>query len=427
MESLQHRAMLAHLIGENLIAPEQHGFLPRRSCTTNLLEAYEILCEALDSGLPIDVVFTDFSKAFDTVPHERLLHKLQAYGVHGQLLAWTRDWLTDRVQRVVLGEHTGDWKSVLSGVPQGSVLGPLLFLLFINDLAGELHNPIRLYADDAKILGRAGTEEERELVQEDINTCVAWAHKWLLRFNIAKCKVMHVGRGVHKSTQSYTMLDDDGIARTLEVTQVERDLGVLVSDDLTLGAQCRAAAAKAKWKFGALKQIFSSRSKQLWELLWKIQIRPHLEHAIQAWSPHLKGDIEVLEKVQRAVTKHIGGMKGLNYEQRLEKLGWTTLEARRERGDLILTYQYRKGNAEMNLTTWRWVEPLTKQSGPVSSIRSNNEVRLQPPTKSTTCQARRHFLTTRVAGPLHALPAGIIEKPSVNAFKNAYDEHLAGH
>ena len=330
------------------------------------------------------------------------------------------DWLINRVQRVVLGEHTADWTRVLSGVPQGSVLGPLLFLLFINDLAGELHNPIRLYADDAKILGRAGTADERERVQEDINAFVAWAHKWLLRFNIAKCKVMHVGRGVNKSTQDYTMPDEDGIARTLEVTHVERDLGVLVSDDLTLGAQCRAAAAKAKWKFGALKQIFTSRSKTLWEILWKIQIRPHLEHAIQAWSPYLKRDIDVLEKVQRAVTKYIGGMKGLSYEQRLEKLGWTTLEARRERGDLILTYQCRKGNAEVNLSTWHWVNPLTEQSGPVSSIRANNEVRLYPPAKYNS-REREHFLTTRVAGPLRALPLGLINKPSVNAFKNAYD------
>ena len=129
----------------------------------------------------------------------------------------------------------------------------------------------------------------------------------------------------------------------------------------------------------------------------------------------------MLEKVQRAVTKHIGGMKGLSYEQRLEKLGWTTLEARRERGDLILTYQCRKGNAEANLSTWHWVDPLIGQSGPVSSIRANNEVRLYPPAKYNN-REREHFLTTRVAGPLRALPVGLIDKPSVNAFKNAYDQ-----
>ena len=182
-----------------------------------------------------------------------------------------------------------------------------------------------------------------------IDACSTWARTWLMRFNIAKCKVMHVGRGENKSSHVYTMTDDDGTVRPLETTQLERDLGVLVSGDLKLGAQCRSVAAKAKWKFSALKQSFTSRNQQMWEILWKTHIRPHLEHAIQAWSPHMKAGIDVLERVQRAVTKHIGGMNGLTYEQRLS---WTTLEQRRVRGCLILIYQLLYENAAVNLTTW---------------------------------------------------------------------------
>lgn len=164
----------------------------------------------------------------------------------------------------MLGKHIADWTNVLSGVPQGSVLGPLLFLLFINNLAGELHNPMRLYADGTKILGRASTENDRDLLQKDVDACCKWAHTWLMRFNIAKCKVMHIGCG-DKSTHDYTMQDDDGMDHILETTVLERDLGVLVSDDLKLSAQFRAAAAKAKWKFGQLKQILTSRSQQMWD------------------------------------------------------------------------------------------------------------------------------------------------------------------
>ena len=423
MECIQHQAILNHLTGEGLLAPEQHGFLPKKSCTTNLLEAYEIMCEAFEEGHPLDVIYTDFRKAFDTVPHRRLLLKLQAYGIHGHLLAWIRNWLTGRTQRVVLGNTISDWTNVLSGIPQGSVLGPLLFLIYINDLPKELVNLMLLYADDGKLLGKARTQKERDQLQADIDICARWARTWLMSYSVEKCKVMHIGR-LSKSTQVYTMKDSDGIDRALETTSVERDLGVLVSDDLKLGAQCRAAAANAKWKLAAFKKVFISRSQRLWEMLWKAHIRPHLEHAIQAWSPYLKGDIKVLEDVQRAVTKHMGGMKGMNYEKRLDKLGWTKLEARRTRGDLIMTYQLRNNNAAVNLNTWHWTKPLAEIDGPAGSVRAG-DVRLNPPVKYK-CKQRENFLTTRVAVPLRDLPKGIMNSTSVNIFKNRYDTCMAG-
>ncbi len=171
----KHRAILRHLIDKELIVPKQHGFLPGKSCTTILLEAYEILCDALERGDPIDVIFTDFCKALDTVPHERLLHKLRAFGIRGQLLVWIRDWLTSRWKRVVLGKHTAEWRRVLSGVPQGSLLGPLLFVLFINDLRDMLKFEMRMYADDTKILGVIKDQADYALLQEDINACSSWA------------------------------------------------------------------------------------------------------------------------------------------------------------------------------------------------------------------------------------------------------------
>jgi hypothetical protein len=349
-------------------------------------------------------------------PHKRLLHKLRAYGIKGHLLEWINDWLTTRQQRVVYEGHTAEWKNVLSGVPQGSVLGPLLFVIFINDLVDQVNNFIRLYADDTKILAKVKSREDVERLQSDINKCVIWSQTWLMSFNIDKCKIMHIGRGKNKSTHEYTMKDHNGETRILETTKAERDLGVLVSDDLKFSNQAKSAAAKAMWKFGVLKKVFSSHSPRLLTTLWKAHIRPHLEHAIQAWSPYLKEDIDVLERVQRRVTKYMDGMKGLNYGERLEKLGWTTLEKRRQRGDLIFTYQVMHNNTIVDID-WRRAQPLS--AGPASGIRANH-IRSNP-LIYPHCSQRNHFITTRVDALLRSIPEEMLRIPSVNGFKNAYD------
>jgi hypothetical protein len=317
---------------------------------------------------------------------------------------------------VVVGAHAAEWKDVTSGVPQGSVLGPLLFLLFINDFPDALECTTKLYADDAKLLSIINTPADAAQLQLDIDKSTDWTNAWLMKFNIAKCKVMHIG-GKTKSQHVYTMEDADGTRHTLETSTCERDLGVLVSDDLTFSAQCKAAAANANWKFGVFKKSFSSRSERLWQKLWKTHIRPHLEHAVQAWSPYLQGDINVLERVQRRVSKYIAGMANLTYEQRLERLEWTTLADRRIRGDSILTFQQLRGHTRLAID-WHRVTPLSQVNGPVSAVRSNN-IRLAPP--KTKKAQRSNFLPIRMAGVMQKLPAGIMDCSSVNSFKNTYD------
>ena len=230
---------------------------------------------------------------------------------------------------------------------------------------------------------------------------------------------MHVGKTKSRSAHTYYMRDDDGAMRSLEETTVERDLGVLVSNDLKLGAQCKAAAAKANWKLGVFKKAFASRDPRLWELLWKTHIRPLLEHGMQAWSPYLEKDIAVLERVQQRVTKLISGLGKLTYTERLKKLGWTTLKERRTRGDLIFTYQHLKGNAEADLI-WPLATPLTQLDGPAGGLRSN-PTRLSPNIANT--QQRENFLTSRVAAPLRDLPSDIMSFKHVNELKNAYDSN----
>jgi len=170
IEGLVKKVMMQYLLSNSLLAPQQHGFLPKKACVTNLLETVDIVTSELAIGRPVDLVYLDFAKAFDTVPHKRLLVKLEAYGIDDQLRAWIRYFLSDRKQRVVMGEFESEWTDVTSGVPQGSVLGPLLFLLYINDLPDLWTNVSKFYADDGKIIGKeVNTNEGVKKVQADVD------------------------------------------------------------------------------------------------------------------------------------------------------------------------------------------------------------------------------------------------------------------
>lgn len=415
MESIIREYMMRHLFDQNLLSRDQHGFLNKRSCVTNLLETYDIMSAAMEQGLPVDVIYTDFAKAFDTVPHRRLLLKLSAYGFKGELLDWISDWLSKRQQRVKLGDHESEWCQVTSGVPQGSVLGPLLFVVFINDLPDEITHKIKMFADDSKIIGVINSFEDQKTLQDDINRSVEWSNTWLMRFNVKKCKVMHVGKKNKRSEHVYTMEDSSGVAQELLETTLERDLGVLISNDLKWESQVKAAAARANRAFGIYKRVFQSRSPRLWQILFKTYIRPHLEFAIQAWSPYLEKEIEVLEKVQRRVTKHIQGLSNLSYEERLKVLGWTSLRVRRERGDVILALQHLHGNVDVNLDL-KWILP-TK-----AGIRANDAPRISMPPPARNCEQRENFFSMRVPGSWRSLSQQTANSSSLNGFKNNYDK-----
>ncbi len=204
MESIVRDSIMKHLIDNKLISTEQHGFVKNKSCVTNLLETLDLITQALEDGFPIDIIFLDFAKAFDSVPHERLCSKLSAYGINGELLNWCKGFLSNRTQRVVLGKYVSDWKAVLSGVPQGSVLGPLLFVIFINDLVFNKTNKCKLYADDTKVISIIKSQDDISNLQDDLDKMVEWSDKWLVKFNNDKCKVMHIGG--NNPNAEYTMM-----------------------------------------------------------------------------------------------------------------------------------------------------------------------------------------------------------------------------
>ena len=201
----------------NLLTKEQHGFVRSKSCTTNLLETLDFISASLDNGIPVDVILLDFAKAFDTVPHRRLLAKLRVYGFDGLILKWIEAFLKDRRQRVVQGEIVSDWVEIFSGVPQGSVIGPLLFVLFINDLPRVLTNVSKLYADDTKILSKIVSDEYATKLQLDLDNAFKWTQDWLLLFNTSKCVVMQYG---HSNKKFSYFIDGRYLSLFLSITLI---------------------------------------------------------------------------------------------------------------------------------------------------------------------------------------------------------------
>ena len=218
LESIVRDNLLNHLSESGLLNDAQHGFLPKRSRTSQLLEVMEDWSGAIEDGEPVDVAYLDFAKAFDSVPHKRLLGKLHAYGIRGRLLDWIAAFLLDRRQRVVIQGSKSEWAPVTSGIPQGSVLGPTLFTLFVNGMPQQVSSCVKLFADDTKLYRRV-TNGSTEL-QADIDALVKWSKEWLLPFNSTKCRVMHLGR--RNAEHSY-LLDGASIQEVRE----ERDLGVV--------------------------------------------------------------------------------------------------------------------------------------------------------------------------------------------------------
>ena len=316
----------------NLIHKDQHGFRGGRSCCTQLLEVMETWTEWFDQGLPWNTIYTDFSKAFDSVPHERLLKKLKGYGIKGNLLNWIKDFLSNRRQRVSLGGKLSQWKPVTSGIPQGSVLGPILFTIFINDMPEIVSSMMKLFADDAKIFRAIASADDINILQEDINKLLKWSVDWQLPLNVSKCKCMHYGN--KNLNHSYTMGDTP-----LATDSTEKDVGVTFDTSLEFRMHIKTMISKANSRVGLIKRSFSKLNKKSFKLLYKSLVRPILEYCSCIWFPLYKTDAIEIEKVQRRATKLVPCLKNMSYPDRLRELNLTTLAYRRQRTDIIQVFR----------------------------------------------------------------------------------------
>ena len=312
----------------------QHGFQRQKNCTTQLIQVYHNILEALDKRNEIDIIYLDFTKAFDKVSHPLLLQKLGEFGFLGRLLMWLGSYLSGRKQRVVLEGQHSDWLDVFSGVPQGSILGPLLFSIFINDLPNQVASPslMGLYADDSKMFRVIKNEAEVEQFQGDLSNVHDWSRRWRMQFNTKKCKFMRL---THKKSFKHIHYDMNG--DLLDRVKSVKDLGISVTDNLRWSQHIQEITLKANRTLGLVKRVCRDiKDVHIRKALYCSLVRPQLEYASERWSPEQVTYKRMLENVQRRATKFILDYpQHYSYTMRLVKLNLLPLEHRKTWNDLV--------------------------------------------------------------------------------------------
>ena len=409
LESIIKDNIVNHLEKFNLIRDSQHGFRKGRSCLTNLLDFMETVTQYLDVGQPVDLVYLDFAKAFDKVPFVRLFKKLESHGIGGKLLEWIRQWLNCRRQRVSVNKTFSEWDEVTSGVPQGSVLGPILFLIYINDIDLGLISKLSKFADDSKLCKNICLDSDRDDLQQDLDKLNDWSQQWQMQFNVEKCSVIHLG---HKNKQYNYKLGDSELKKSV----MEKDLGVVVDSGMKFSSQCSAAVKNANATLGIIRRHIKSRKQNIIIKLYKTLVRPKLEYCVQAWCPYLRKDIDNIERVQHRATKLIGECAGLSYKDRLHRVGLTTLEKRRLRGDLLQVFKLIKGIDNIDYNKFFQLVDNSRTRGhrfKIVKVRSRLDI-------------RNKFFSQRVINSWNMLPMDVVEAETVNSFKNKLDKFWAG-
>ena len=353
----------------------------------------------------MDVIYCDFMKAFDTVPHNRLLQVLDYYGIDDPILGWIKNFLNHRKQRVMVNSVPSAWHEVISGIPQGSVLGPVLFVVFINTIVSDIkHSEVYLFADDTKLFRGIYNPSDCVLLQEDINNISEWSDNSLLKFHPDKMAAMRISiKGLESGKPQYVMKNKD-----LKVSDEEKDLGIIIDSKLSFEKHMQTKINKANSIMGVIRRTIEYLDKETFKLLFTALVRPHLEYANAIWSPYLKKHIVAVENVQRRATKYIPGLRDLSYEDRLKVLDLPTLAYRRYRGDMIETFKVTHGIYDSEVITgFLPMNKDTRTRGHKFTISKRN----------CHYNFRKNSFTFRIVDQWNNLPESVVAPKTVNCFE----------
>jgi hypothetical protein len=405
MERIIVTDLLDYLRVNNIISNHQHGFLSGKSTCTNLLETLNDWTLAIKNRRSITVAYIDYQKAFDAVSHSKLLAKLSAYGIEGNIRDWISNFLSSRTQQTKVGSALSDVGNLSSGVVQGSVIGPLLFLLYINDVVPLLTDDrctCKLYADDLKLYTSLQLNEDTSILQRKLDELCTWSDLWQLRISYKKCAVMSVHNSntvdTHMHLGSYVLPS---------VTEIN-DLGVLIDNKLSFRSHINRVVAQASIRANLIKKCFVSKDISTLIRAYKVYVRPLLEYATCVWSPSYFNAIQQIECVQRKFTKGLPGFRHLPYPGRLLKSKLESLEIRRLHYDLVMTYKILSGLVVVDANDF------------FSYANSGYNTRghcLKLLGQQCRVNTRKFFFSERVIESWNSLPATILDFSSLSKFK----------
>ncbi|MCG7878314.1 MAG: reverse transcriptase family protein, partial [Candidatus Thiodiazotropha endolucinida] len=346
LEHIVTTNVVSHMDQHNLLYDLQHGFRTKRSCETQLVTLIEDLMRNSIAGSQTDLVLLDFSKAFDKVSHQKLLLKLHKYGIRGLSLKWIQAFLSGRTQTVVLENEQSETVPVTSGVPQGSVLGPILFLIYINDLPDRTRSKVRLFADDTAIYLAVSSLQDAQVLQKDLDCLHEWELQWDMEFNPSKCVVIHVTRARTPFPSEYLLH-----GQILESVEGSKYLGVEISSNLSFSNHIQKTCTTASRSLGFIKRNIRTKSPAIREMAYKTLVRPLVEYSSSVWSPYTQNNIYKIEMIQRRAARWTldNYYRQASVTDMLDHLGWRTLEQRRNDSRLCLFYKIVHGLVAIDL------------------------------------------------------------------------------